>query len=165
MASANETCVSWRSLFSQELAEQNTTSCNLVLAVLFCHDSFPERYGPPQYRGREMKISHSQDFKKIAARRCGQSIVEFSLVAPLLLMIVTGAVSFGLNLYDEIVLTNAVSIGAQTLALSRGQTSDPCATAVSAIESAAPTLTSSNLSFKFALNGTNYTSTSCTSGA
>ncbi len=80
-------------------------------------------------------------------------------------MTVTGMVSFGLSLYEQIVLSNGVNVGAQTLALSRGQTSDPCATAVSAIENAAPSLSTLRLSFSFVINGTSYTSTSCTSGA
>jgi len=95
----------------------------------------------------------------------GQSLIEFTLVMPLLLLVTTGMVSFGLALHNDLVLTNAVSTGAQLLAFSRGQTSDPCATASAAINSAAPSLTS-GLSLTFVINGTTYSSTtSCTSAA
>lgn len=112
-----------------------------------------------------MRLLSSRSFKKIAGSRRGQSLVEFTLAAPLLLITATGMVSFGFALYEQIVLTYGVNAGAQVLALSRGQTTDPCATATSAVESAAPSLASSRLSFTFVINGTSYTSTSCTSGA
>jgi hypothetical protein len=55
-------------------------------------------------------------------------------------------------------------MAAQTLSISRGQTTDPCATAVTAFESAAPFLNSKSLSFSFAFNGGTLTSeTSCSS--
>jgi 3-oxoacyl-(acyl-carrier-protein) synthase len=49
--------------------------------------------------------------------------------------------------------------------MSRGQTTDPCATAYAAVQSAAPSLTSANLSFTFSINGSSYTGTTCTTGA
>ena len=112
-----------------------------------------------------MKFPGSRDFRRFRGNRRGQSLVEFSLAAPLLLITATGMVAFGLALYDQIVLANGVNAGAQTLALSRGQTTDPCATASTAIENASPSLSTSKLSFKFIINGTSYTSTSCTAGA
>lgn len=97
-------------------------------------------------------------------RRRGSALVEFSLVMPILLLIMTGMASFGLAMHDSLVLTNAVNIGAQAIAMSRGQTTDPCATGYSAIVNAAPGLASSNLSFTFAIGSGSYTTTSCTGG-
>lgn len=104
--------------------------------------------------------------KKAPARKQrGQSLIEFTIVMPLLLVLTTGVVSFGLALHNFLVLTNAVSTGAQLLSISRGQTTDPCATAYTAITNAAPGLTS-GLSLTFVINGTTYTAvTSCTGGA
>ena len=100
-----------------------------------------------------------------AANQRGQVALEFALVMPILLLTMTGMVSFGLALHNDLVLTNAVNTGAQLLALSRGQTTDPCATAYSAISNAAPGLTS-GLSLTFVINGTTYSAaTSCTAGA
>jgi Flp pilus assembly protein TadG len=96
--------------------------------------------------------------------RRGQSAIEFTLVVPVLLMIMTGLVSFGFALHNFLVLTNGVNNGAQLLAISRGQTTDPCATAYSAVRNAAPGL-SSGLSLTFVINGPTYSSTtSCPAG-
>jgi Flp pilus assembly protein TadG len=97
--------------------------------------------------------------------RRGQSLVEFSFVMPLLLIVITGMLSFGIALHNYLVLTNGVNTGAQLLAMSRGQTTDPCSTASTAVESSAAGLTAANISFTFVINGTSYASTSCTSGA
>jgi Flp pilus assembly protein TadG len=103
-------------------------------------------------------------------RRCsvneyGQAMVEMALVLPVLLLVVTGILTFGLAFNNYVLLTEATSIGARTIAISRGATTDPCATAASAVIAAAPLLTPANLSFTFVLNGTTYTGTSCSSGS
>jgi Flp pilus assembly protein TadG len=103
--------------------------------------------------------------KAAVANERGQSFIEFTLVMPVLVLLMTGMASFGMALHNDLVLTNAVSSGAQLLAFSRGQTTDPCATTYSAISAAAPSLTS-GLSLTFVINGTTYASTtSCTAGA
>lgn len=95
----------------------------------------------------------------------GQSLVEFSIVVPVLLLVMSGLVSFGFALHNDVALTNAVNLGAQSLAFSRGQTADPCATAYSAISGAAPSLTN-GLTLNFVINGTSYSAvTSCTAAA
>jgi Flp pilus assembly protein TadG len=95
----------------------------------------------------------------------GGSLVEFALVMPMLLILITGVTSFGISLHNLLVLTNGVNVGAQLLSISRGQTTDPCATAYSAISTAAPNLTS-GLTLSFVINGATYSSTdTCTAGA
>jgi Flp pilus assembly protein TadG len=95
----------------------------------------------------------------------GQSLVEFSFAMPILLITVTGMLSFGIAMHNFLTLTNGVNTGAQVMAMSRGQTSDPCASALTAIENAAPGLTGTNISLTVVINGTSFTSTSCTTGA
>lgn len=96
----------------------------------------------------------------------GNSLIEFTLVMPILLLVATGMVAFGFALHNGLVLTNAVNSGAQLLAFSRGQTSDPCATAYTQITNSAPSLTASKLSLSFIINGTSYSGvTTCTAGA
>ena len=85
----------------------------------------------------------------------GQGLIEFAVAVPVLLTIVLGICSFGLVLNHYLQLTNATNVSAQQLSISRGQTSDPCATAATAFYSAAPYLTHSSLNFTIALNGTN----------
>jgi Flp pilus assembly protein TadG len=93
----------------------------------------------------------------------GNSLIEFALVAPALLLVVTGIASFGLYFNHLLMLTNAVQVGAESLAISRGQTTDPCSTFVTAAEATAPYLNPSSLSFSYVLNGTSYSGTSCSS--
>jgi len=102
-----------------------------------------------------------------AGGKCGgNSLIEFTLTVPLLLLVMTGMVSFGFALNNYLQLTNAVNIGAQVVSFSRGQTSDPCATGQTAITNAAPFLTPSKLSLTFVINGTTYSNTtSCPAGA
>lgn len=69
-----------------------------------------------------------------------------------------------LNTY--LVLSHATDVGARNLALSRGATTDPCADAVAAIQSSAPNLTPSSLTYSFTIGSGSFASpsTSCTAG-
>jgi Flp pilus assembly protein TadG len=98
----------------------------------------------------------------------GQSLVEFALCLPPLLLLMTGIFAFGIAVANYVMLTNAAAAGAQQLSVSRGQLAspfDPCATAVTAIEAAAPSLTGGSMKFAFVLDGNSYASntTKCTS--
>jgi Flp pilus assembly protein TadG len=95
----------------------------------------------------------------------GQAMVEVALVLPVLLLVLTGILTFGLAFNNYLLLTEATSVGARTLAISRGETTDPCATAAAAVYAAAPQLVPANLSFAFVLNGVTYTGASCNSGS
>lgn len=101
----------------------------------------------------------------------GQAIIEMALVMPFLLIAVTGILSLGLMLNEDIQLNNAVSAGALYLADQRGNSTDPCADAATVIENAAPYLKASNMAFSIQINGNtaNYfsagTTPTCTSGA
>lgn len=100
-----------------------------------------------------------------AGNERGQSAVELALTFPVLMLVVTGQVAFGFALHNYTVLTNAVNVGTQLLSISRGQTTDPCATASAAVESAALGLTTSSLTFSYVIDGTSYSGTTCTSAA
>lgn len=95
----------------------------------------------------------------------GQSLIEFALCLPALLMVVTGITTFGIAMNNYLMLTNATNTGARQLAISRSQTLDPCATVVAAVTAGAPFLKSANLTFSFVLNGTSYSGTSCSSSS
>jgi Flp pilus assembly protein TadG len=62
-------------------------------------------------------------------REDGQSLVEFAVVLPVLLMLVTGIIQFGSVYNKYITLTDAARNGAQTLAIGRGL-GNPCGPAV-----------------------------------
>jgi Flp pilus assembly protein TadG len=95
----------------------------------------------------------------------GQAMVEVALVLPILLLVLTGILVLGLAFNNYLILTEATNVGARALAISRGATTDPCATASSAVIAAAPLLVPANLTFTFALNGTTYSGSSCSSGS
>lgn len=99
------------------------------------------------------------------AEDSGQSLIEFALVLPLFMTVLLGMFAFGIAFNNWERMTEATSIGARTVAISRGQTLDPCQTAVQAIEAAAPNLTPDNLTFSFSFNGVSYAGTSCGSSS
>ena len=106
-----------------------------------------------------------------AARSEGGSLVEFAIIAPLMLCLLTGIFGLGFALFFYLQLNNAVDVGARTVAVIRatnsdGTTPDPCAAAYTAVTNAAPTLNKAQIKFNFNLNGTAYNNvTSCTNGA
>ncbi|MBS1803234.1 MAG: pilus assembly protein [Acidobacteria bacterium] len=104
-------------------------------------------------------------------REDGGSLVEFAIIAPLMLCLLTGIFGLGFALCFYLQLNNAVDIGARTVAVIRasnsdGTTPDPCAAAYTAITNAAPLLSKTQISLSFNLNGTAYNNvTSCTNGS
>jgi len=92
-------------------------------------------------------------------------MVEMALALPVLLLVLTGILTFGVAFNNYVSLTEATSVGGRALAISRGATTDPCSLASSAVIAAAPLLTSANLTFSFSLNGTAYSGTSCSSAS
>ncbi len=62
-------------------------------------------------------------------REDGQALLEFALVLPVLLLILTAILQFGLVFNKYITLTDAVRSGARELALGRGL-DDPCDPAI-----------------------------------
>jgi Flp pilus assembly protein TadG len=95
------------------------------------------------------------------SRESGSSLIEFALCLPPLCLLLTGIFAFGITIGNYVTLTNAASVGAMSIAISRSQTLDPCATASSAVITSAPNLKSANLTFSLVLNGTTYSGTSC----
>jgi Flp pilus assembly protein TadG len=94
-----------------------------------------------------------------------QSLIEFALCLPPLCLLMTGMFAFGIATSNYMVLTNAANVAAMQLAISAGDTLDPCATVSSAVYSAAPNFTQSSLGFTLLLNGTAYTGSSCSSSS
>ena len=95
----------------------------------------------------------------------GQSLVEFALILPMMLLLATGIMIFGLAMNNYLQLTNAVSVGARTVAISAGATLDPCATAANAIIAAAPGLKPASFTFSYTFSGNAYSTNTCASGS
>jgi Flp pilus assembly protein TadG len=113
--------------------------------------------------------------RSILRREQGQSLVEFAIVLPFVTTILLGIVVFGIAFSNSLSLTNAANMGAQVLAISRGQTLDPCNTTAQAVYQAAPGLAQSSLNFTItitpsggtgtAIGGSTCSSSSYTTGA
>jgi Flp pilus assembly protein TadG len=93
----------------------------------------------------------------------GGALVEFALVLPMLLMVFCGIFVFSIAMTNYAQLTESVNTGSRLLAISRGQTLNPCSTTASAVYAAAPSLTPSKFTFSFVLNGTTYPGATCSS--
>jgi Flp pilus assembly protein TadG len=127
----------------------------------------------PTHPPTNTAIIHSRTenaLRFLSSRTDGGSLVEFALIAPLMLSLVIGIFGLGFALTIYLQLNNAVDVGARTVAVIRatnsdGTTPDPCAAALATIISAAPTLNSSQIKLNLTLNGTAYNNvTSCTNG-
>jgi Flp pilus assembly protein TadG len=107
----------------------------------------------------------------VRAGEQGSALVEMALILPMLLLLTTGMLVFGVAMNNYLQLTHAVNVAARTVSLhghDAGASSDipdPCATASAAVMSAAPGLTPANMTFSFSFNGIPASSTSCTSAA
>jgi Flp pilus assembly protein TadG len=95
----------------------------------------------------------------------GQAAIELAVCLPVLLLLVTGLGAYGLLFTKYLMLTDAVNEGARQLAVSRGQTTDPCSVVYYSVTNAAPTLTATNMTFQVVLNGASYSGSSCSSSS
>jgi Flp pilus assembly protein TadG len=106
----------------------------------------------------------------------GGSLVEFALIVPMMMVLLTGMYSMGLALSYYLVLTNATSVGARAFAISpavsitSGKTTqtitDPCAYAVQMANQAAPIMASRSITYTITYTpaggkGSTYTTGTC----
>ena len=64
----------------------------------------------------------------------GNALVEFALVLPLFMILMTAIFTFGVAVMNQLTLSQAVDAGARHLALIRTSTLDPCADTATAID-------------------------------
>ena len=114
--------------------------------------------------------------RKMLSRERGSSMVEFALVAPMVMVLITGMFCFGIGINNYMLLTNAVGAGARALALTRNQTtpalaaSDPCAYAVQVANQSAVGLNTSAITYSVTWipstgAATTYSTASCSGAA
>jgi len=84
-------------------------------------------------------------------RNEGQTLVETALVMPILMTIVFGILIFGIFTMQIMSLAQGVNNAGRVLSVSAGQTTDPCSTAATAIQNAAPLLNPGSLSYSITL--------------
>lgn len=104
-------------------------------------------------------LKHSRSF--LRSRSEGSALVEMAVVLPVMMLIITGLCFFGIAVDNYLILTHATDVGARYLAVGRGQLTDPCAQTVSVIQSAAPGLATSNLSYTFTIGSSGNFGSSC----
>lgn len=73
----------------------------------------------------------------------GASLVEFGLMLPVLSMLLVGIIYGGIAFYDYAALSNAVAVGARTIATNRGSTTNACTLGENALLGAAYNLNQS----------------------
>jgi Flp pilus assembly protein TadG len=90
----------------------------------------------------------------------GGALVEMAIAVPVMMLLITAIISFGLMLSSYLVVSHAVDVGARNLAVSRGASTNPCSDAVTVIQNAAPTLAASNLTYTFTIGSDTFTGSS-----
>lgn len=106
----------------------------------------------------------------------GSALVEFAVVLPVMISILTGTASFSMFLYNYQQLGYTVSTASQQVASQQGllANGDPCATAVTSVTGALPRWTAGNFTYTVVITDSNLTthtygpttgsSFSCTAG-
>jgi Flp pilus assembly protein TadG len=82
----------------------------------------------------------------------GNALVEFAMVAPVMLMIMMGIIVIGSTMSNYLQLIEATSSAARTVAVARSNTLDPCNTVATAVSGGAPLLNSANMTYTLVLN-------------
>ena len=105
----------------------------------------------------------------------GTAVVEFAIVLPMMVTVLTGAASFCMALYSFQQLGNATSAATLQLGADQGLITDPCATTVTTVTAALPNWTPAKLTYTVTITNSSGTATkfgpttgsgfSCTSGA
>ena len=82
----------------------------------------------------------------------GQSLFEFALVLPIVMLVLLGMVVFGIAVNNYLELTNGTTAGAQAVSIIRGQNIDPCAAVTAPFYAAAYNLTQANVKFTITIS-------------
>jgi Flp pilus assembly protein TadG len=77
--------------------------------------------------------------------QAGAALVEFTVIAPLLLTLWLATIEFGFILGDNVTLTTATNAGAYRLTTDRGVSSTPLTDTLNQIKASAGTLTPANI--------------------
>jgi len=117
--------------------------------------------GRVRARARSLGAQIHARIRAIFGASDGGALIEFALVLPMMMVIITGMFSFGIALNNQLELTQAVGSGAQYLQTIRTSTTDPCKDTFNAIKSAAPNLHSANITLTVTMGSTPEPGTSC----
>jgi Flp pilus assembly protein TadG len=96
------------------------------------------------------------------ARDEGSQLVEMALVAPILLIILTGMASFGMALYSQQQLGLATANAAQAVATGASYVSNPCSAAATAVTTSLPGWAAGSFTYTISITMVTSTGTSST---
>jgi Flp pilus assembly protein TadG len=89
----------------------------------------------------------------------GGAVLEFALMVPPLVLVLTGCASFAMAFYTLQEMQNAVSAAAQSVASQGSEANDPCNTMMTTVQASLPTLLTSNLNYSLTVTGSAGTTT------
>jgi len=103
----------------------------------------------------------------VCAKEEGSQLVEMAVVAPILLVILTGMASFGMALYSQQQLGLAAANAVQAVATGASllSNSDPCLTAKTDVVNSLPGWNASSFSYSMKIYTSSSTSVTATSGS
>jgi Flp pilus assembly protein TadG len=96
---------------------------------------------------RVTPLARAKKLLGVLGEERAQSLVEFALVFPILIILVMGIVTFGIAFGTYQTLTNAAAAGAQALSISRGNTLNPCTLVSAVVFNTSPYLVQNNIKF------------------
>ena len=124
---------------------------------VFCsilHDTWPRKCGSAK---RRLIARAALD---LSQREQGGALVEMAISLPLMMLLITGMISFGILLSSYLMVSHAVDVGARNLAVSRGTSTNPCSDAVTVIQNAAPSYATANLTYTFQIGADTFSGAS-----
>src|SRR5207248_1772589 len=99
---------------------------------------------PPCKAARRIPLRMRKLFFKTTRNEQGQTMTEFTLVLPILALLLFGVIQFGIIFNQYLTLTDAVRAGARKAAVSR-QVGNPVGTTTAAVKSASGDLDQSKM--------------------
>jgi Flp pilus assembly protein TadG len=111
----------------------------------------PERRFPGKRRSAGLRSREDTAYTLFSSYEEGNALVEFALVAPIMMMIMMGIVVIGSTMFNYMQLIEATSSAARGVAVARSNTLDPCNSFSAAVIQGAPLLNSSNMTFTLVL--------------
>ena len=99
-------------------------------------------------------IERARRVESAAGDERGQAVIETALTLPLLLLVMMGLLQCGQLFNNWVMLTDAVRAGSRQLAISRAPGQNACTLAETTLRSAAPTLTTADLTVTWTVTNT-----------
>jgi Flp pilus assembly protein TadG len=94
----------------------------------------------------------------------GGAVLEFGLMVPPLILVLTGAASFSMAFYELQQLETAVSSAVQAVAAEQGVNPDPCNQAMTDIQAALPSFKTGSFTYTLTVTDSSSTASYTTSG-